>query len=165
MAKSKREDRILFHVEETTEENNTTQEFEAIGKDNEELTTELNNDVQSEENVLGEVNVDVTKRPKVTAIDPSFYRSDSKLSKKLKAIEWEDKDGDDVKEKFMEVDKTETASENEYKAYQQMAAINLRSYGGNTRGISYPYELHWTGPKTYGTFNPTTKVFTPNANG
>ena len=32
MAKSKREDRMLFHVDETTEGNNTTQDFEAIKK-------------------------------------------------------------------------------------------------------------------------------------
>ncbi len=159
--KAKRKERRLFYVDTTGE----TETYEAIGKDNNELSTELNNDVSSEENVLGETNVDITKMPRITSVDPFYYRDDSKLGKKLKAIEWEDKDGDEVKELFMEVDLTETASEGEYKAYKQNAAINLRSYGGDTKGIAYPYELHWDGAKTYGTFNPTTKVFTPTATG
>lgn len=160
--KSKRKDRVLYYVEETGTGNDITQEFEPIGKDNEELNTELNNDVSSEENVLGETNVDITKRPRVTTVDPCYYRTDGKLCKKLKAIEWEDKDGDDLVEKFMSVDKTETVSENEYKAYQMQAAINLKSFGGDTKGINYPHELHWKGTKTYGTFNPTTNIFTPS---
>lgn len=154
--KSKRKDRVLFYVDNPGE----SETYEAIGKDNNSLTTDMNYDVSSEENVLGETTVDVTKGPKTTSVDPCYYRTDGLLSKKLKAIEWEDQDGDDLKETFMEVDRTETELEGEYKAFQQVAAIVLKSYGGDTKGIAYPYELHWEGVKTYGTFNPKTKKFT-----
>lgn len=156
--KSKRKDRVLFYVENAGEE----ETYEAIGKDNNSLSTEMNFDVSSEENVLGETTVEATKGPRTTSVDPCYYRTDGLLSKKLKNIEWEDKDGDDLKETFMEVDKTETETEENYKAFQQKATVVLKSYGGDTKGIAYPYELHWEGPKTYGTFNPKTKKFTKN---
>ena len=60
----------------------------------------------------------------------------------------------------MEVDATEEATEGTYKAFKQKAAIDLKSWGGDTKGIGMPYDLNWVGPKTYGTFNPETKKFT-----
>lgn len=159
MAKAKRKQRILFFV---NKEGNTTT-YEAIGKDNEDLSRELNNEVESKENVLGETTTDITKAPQVTTVDPIYYRDDSALGKKLKNIEWNDLDGDDLVEEFMEVDETEEA-EGEYNAFIQQGAIDLKSVGGDTKGIAYPFDINWIGAKTYGTFNPSTKVFTPAEN-
>lgn len=163
MGKAKRKDRRLFYVEETTSGNSVTQDFEAIGKDNDELSRELNNEVEAKENVLGETTVEITKAPQVTTVDPCYYRSESKLAQKLKSIEWEDKDGDEVIEKFMEVDLTDEPVSGAYPAFIQNAAIDVKSAGGDTKGLAYPFDLNWVGPKTYGTFNPTSKEFTPTA--
>lgn len=162
--KAKRKDRVLMYVEETTSGNAVTQTFEAIGKDNDELTRELNNEVESKENVLGETTVEITKAPQITSVDPCYYRSEGLLAQKLKSIEWEDKDGDEVIEKFMEVDLTVEPVSGAYPAFIQEAAIDLKSVGGDTKGLAYPFDLNWVGPKTYGTFNPTSKTFTPTAN-
>lgn len=154
--KSKRNQYILFYVYN----NSDTEMFEAIGKDNDELSRTLNNEVESKENVLGETTVDVVKGPQTSTIDPCYHRSDSELNKFLKSIYWEDKELDEVKVPFMEVDQTVEDESGSYPAFKQTGAIDLKSYGGDTKGISEPFDINWVGKKTYGTFNPTTKKFT-----
>ena len=154
--KAQRNQTVLFYVDEPGE----TETYEAIGVDNDELTRSLNNEVESKLNVLGQSTVDITKGTNTTSVDPCYYRKDGKLAKKLKAIYWEDKELSQVIETFMEVDATEEATEGTYKAFKQKAAIDLKSWGGDTKGIGMPYDLNWVGPKTYGTFNPETKKFT-----
>lgn len=157
MGKSKRKEWLLMHVD-TSGENET---FEPIGKDNDELTRSLNNEVESKTNVLGEATVDVTLGAQVTSVDPCYYNPDGQLAKKLKKIYEDDLELDDVVEEFMEVNMTETPTSNEYPCFRQKAAIDLKSWGGDTKGIGTPYDLNWVGPKTKGTFNPKTKQFTP----
>lgn len=154
--KAQRKQTVVFYVDEPGEAEN----YEAIGVDNDDLTRTLNNEVESKTNVLGQATVDVTKGPNVTSVDPCYYRKDGKLAKKLKEIYWYDKELSQVVETFMEVDATEEAQEGAYPAFQQKAAIDLKSWGGDTKGIGTPYDLNWVGIKTYGTFNPKTKKFT-----
>ena len=72
----------------------------------------------------------------------------------------EDKELDEVVTDFMEVDATGEATSGEYPAFKQKGAIDLKSYGGDTKGISEPFDINWCGSKIYGTFNPKTKTFT-----
>lgn len=150
---------VVFYVDEGTGEN-ATETFEAIGVDNDELTRSLNNEVESKTNVLGQTTTKVTKGANVTSVDPCYYRKDGKLAKKLKDIYWYDKELSQVEEMFMEVDATEEPTSGEYPAFKQKGAIDLKSWGGDTKGIGTPYDINWIGIKTYGTFNPTTKKFT-----
>lgn len=155
--KSKRKELLLMYVDHSSE----TEIYEAIGKDNDELTRTLNNEVESKTNVLGETTVDVTLGAQVTSVDPCYYRTDGLLAKKLKKIYENDLELDEVVEEFMEIDMTAEATDNEYPCFKQKAAIDLKSWGGDTKGISTPYDLNWVGSKTKGTFNPVTKKFTP----
>lgn len=157
MAKAKRKDLLLMYVDNSGE----TEAFEKIGKDNDELTRSLNNEVESKTNVLGETTTDVTLGAQVTSVDPCYYRTDGLLAKKLKKIYEDDLELDDVVEEFMEIDMTGEVTDNEYPCFRQKAAIDLKSWGGDTKGIGTPYDLNWVGPKTKGTFNPVTKKFTP----
>lgn len=154
--KSKRKNYKLFYVDESE----NTETFEIIGKDNDELSRSLNNEVDAKENILGETTVDVTKGPQVSTIDPCYHRPGGKLDTFLKSIYWEDKDLDEVKCKWMEVDETVDPVDGEYLAFKQMGAVDLKSWGGDTKGIGQPFDINWVGAKTYGTFNPTTKKFT-----
>lgn len=154
--KAKRKQSLLMYIDHSGE----NEVFEAIGKDNDELTRSLNNEVESKTNVLGETTVDVTLGAQVTSVDPCYYRTDGLLAKKLKRIYEDDLELDEVVEEFMEIDMTEESTSNEYPCFRQKAAIDLKSWGGDTKGISTPYELNWVGAKTKGTFNPTTKTFT-----
>ena len=43
---------------------------------------------------------------------------------------------------------------------QQECYIEISSYGGDTTGYQIPFNVHYTGVKTKGTFNASTKTFT-----
>ena len=154
--KAKRESAIvLMNVGDTTEE------YEAIGKDNDELSRTLNNEVEQKNNVLGETETEVTKAPQTTTVDPFKFRRDSKIASKLYDIYKNDKELDDVIEEFVEVFTEDKVAEGEYGAFKQKGAIDLKSWGGDTKGVNAPFDINWCGAKTHGTFNPTTKKFTP----
>ena len=139
----------------------TNEEYEAIGKDNDELSRTLNNEVDSKNNVLGETVTEVTKGPQTTTVDPFKFRRDSKVASKLYDIYKNDKELDEVVEEFVEVFTEDVVSEGEYGAFKQKGAIDLKSWGGDTKGIDAPFDINWCDVKVHGTFNPTTKKFTP----
>jgi len=139
-----------------------SKEWEIFGKDIEDLSREMNNEVNSFTNILGETEVEITKGANVTAVDPIKYRDDSKISAKLYEIYKYDKELSDVEFEFCEVNTTQEVegSTGEYEAFIQTGAVDLKSWGGDTTGINSPIDINWLGEKTYGTFNPSTKVFT-----
>lgn len=151
--------KIFMNVSEST----TSKEWEIIGKDIEELSRELNNEVNSITNILGETSTEVTKGNQVTTCDPIKLRDDSKASKILYNIYKNDLELSEVEKEFLEVNTSMPVpeSQGEYEAFMQVGAIDLKSWGGDTTGINSPFDINWIGAKTYGTFNPTTKTFTP----
>lgn len=151
--------KIFMNVSEST----TSKEWEIIGKDIEELSRELNNEVNSITNILGETSTEVTKGNQVTTCDPIKLRDDSKASKILYNIYKNDLELSEVEKEFLEVNTSMPVSESqgEYEAFMQVGAIDLKSWGGDKTGINSPFDINWIGAKTYGTFNPTTKTFTP----
>ena len=50
-----------------------------------------------------------------------------------------------------------------FPAVREECYIEVSSYGGDTTGYQIPFNVHYTGVKTKGTFNPTTKAFTAEA--
>lgn len=151
--------KIFMNVSEST----TSKEWEIIGKDIEELSRELNNEVNSITNILGETSTEVTKGNQVTTCDPIKLRDDSKASKILYNIYKNDLELSEVEKEFLEVNTSMpvSGSEGEFEAFTQVGAIDLKSWGGDTTGINSPFDINWIGAKTYGTFNPTAKTFTP----
>ena len=161
MAKAKRNTYKLFM--DVSESGATSEEYEIIGKDIEDLSRELNNEVNSITNILGETETEITKGNQVTTCDPVKFRDDSKASKILYNIYKNDSELSDVERNFVEVNTSVpvTGSDGEYEAFKQKGAIDLKSWGGDTTGINSPFDINWIGAKNYGTFNPTTKKFTP----
>lgn len=154
--KAKRESAILFmNVGDSTEE------YEAIGKDNDDLSRERNNEVEQTKNILGETEVTVTNGNQVTTVDPFKFRRESKVAQTLYEIYKDDLDGSDVEHEFVEVFTEDKESEGEFAAFKQTGAIDLKSWGGDTTGVGTPFDINWKGSRTHGTFNPTTKKFTP----
>lgn len=157
MSKAKREQYIVFGVFGTGD----NEVVEAIGKDNEDLSRTMNNEVTNFTNVLGKTSVEVTKGAQTTTVDPFKQEGDSEMAKFLQKIYFENLDGSDVEMEFIEASMNMSAEEDgEYPAFKQTGAINLQSHGGDTTGISDPFDINWKGDRTYGTFNPTTKKFT-----
>ena len=47
-----------------------------------------------------------------------------------------------------------------YPAVKEECYIEIVSYGGDTTGYQIPFNVHYTGVKSKGTFNPATNTFT-----
>lgn len=156
MTKAKREQYALFVNVGTKEK----PEWEIIGKDNEEMSRTLNNEVNSTKNVLGQSNTQVTKGIQTTTVDPFKQDSDYKLSDILHDIYFNESELSDVEREFLEVSMYKTTEDGKYEAFKQVGAIDLKSHGGDTTGVSDPFDINWIGKREYGTFDLTTKTFT-----
>lgn len=158
--KAKREQYLVLMNVGTTGDKT---EYEALGKDNEDMSQTLNNEVNATKNVLGKTSVEVTKGNQTTTVDPFKLDDDSKVADILHKIFINQSELSEVEHEFVQVflHKPVEGSDGEYEAFKQRGAIDLKSYGGDTTGISAPFDINWLGDRVYGTFNPDTKVFTP----
>ncbi len=134
--------------------------YERLGKDLEEFSPELAAQVDTKKNILGESSVVISGYEKTGAVEPYYAESDSALFAKLQAIIDGDLVLDDLRTQVVEVKLWEQAEGGVYPAVQEEAYIEITSYGGDTTGYQIPFTLHFTGVKTQGTFNVSTKTFT-----
>ncbi len=153
--KIKRERHLIGYVYQDGEK----EAIELIGRDNDELSRELNNEVEAKRNVLGETTVEVTQGNHVTTVDPFIGRYESKLFKKLDDIYNNDLELSEVEETFIDISEYDEVAEGKYRAFKQTGAIDLKSWGGQ-KSLGAPFDINWVGKKTHGTFDPTTKTFT-----
>lgn len=134
-----------------------------LGKDLEEYSPELAADVQKKKNILGETSVLVASYEKSGTVEPYYAEAGDPLFTRLQAII----DGalvlDGCNTDVVEVKLWETAAAGAYPATREKAVIEVTSYGGDNTGYQIPFNVHYTGEKEQGTFNVSTKTFTPAA--
>lgn len=134
--------------------------YERLGKDLEEYSPELAAEVETVKNILGETSVMISSYEKTGAVEPYYAEKDSGLFARLQAIIDGNLVLDDLKTDVVEVKLWEEGTSGTYPAIKEEAYIEVTSYGGDTTGYQIPFTLHYTGAKTAGTFNPSTKTFT-----
>lgn len=131
-----------------------------FGEDNDEITRELNNEIEAKKNVLGKTNIDHTSGPQTTEIDPIAIRGNDVLSSILYQIFKYGLTGDKATLQCMEVTIADKQTDGSYGAFTEDAIVDLSSWGGDTTKLNGPISLNWKGNKVHGTFNTTTKAFT-----
>lgn len=134
--------------------------YERLGSDLEEFSPEMSAQVETKKNILGESSVLISGYEKTAAVEPFYAQKDSALFTRLQAIIDGDLVLDDLKADVVDVKLWEAESEGVYPAVKETVYIEVTSYGGDTTGYQIPFTLHYTGEKTKGTFNVTTKAFT-----
>ena len=67
---------------------------------------------------------------------------------------------DDLKTDIVEVKLWSKDTAGAYPAVREECYIEIVSYGGDTTGYQIPFNVHYTGVKTKGSFDPTAKKFT-----
>lgn len=155
----KREEFAVFANVATT----GTAEWELIGDKVEEMSLEMNPNVETMTDVTGNTSTTLDKYEVQTSVSPMRAKRESKLFAILYDIVKEEKTLSDVERDFLCVnifDKVGEGAEATYSAWKQKGVIAVQSYGGNTQGLDIPFNIHWIGKKTYGTFDPTDKEFT-----
>lgn len=128
-----------------------------IGKDIEDMSVELNPNIDTKENILGETAVtDNGFEPQVTA-DPYYANPTDTIYPKLKSIAMERLKGDDCKTHILEVI-IEDASATKHEAYMEDVVVKPTSYGGDTAGFAIPFDIHFDGNRKKGTVTITAGV-------
>ena len=130
-----------------------------LGKDLEEYSEELNPDVEVNKNILGEQNVVHNGYEVQSEIDPYYAYTGDPLFERLAKIANERLTGDDCK--TTKVDVLLSADGTVLWAYQEDAYVVPNSLGGDTSGVQIPFTVYNSGNRVKGTFDLTTKKFTP----
>lgn len=135
-----------------------------LGKDLEEYSVELNPDVETKKNILGEQSVSVNGYEASSSVDPYYYEYDESLSEKVMTIAMERQTGDNCKTTVLDVLLKPGATADDTPtvvwAYREDCYVVPQSVGGDTSGIQLPFEIHRSGNRTKGTFDLSTKTFT-----
>ena len=134
--------------------------YTRLGEDLEEYSPELSANVETKSNILGQTSVVIDSYQKQGEVSPYYADSGDALFEKLQAII----DGglvlDDLKTDIVEVKLWDKDGAGAYPAVKEECYIEIVSYGGDTTGYQIPFNVHYTGVKTKGTFDPATKKFT-----
>lgn len=135
--------------------------YERLGKDLEEYKAELSAQVDKKQNILGETSVVLSSYQKQASVEPYYAEKGTGLFTRLQGIVDDSKVLDDVKSDIVEVHLWEApTSAGVYPAIKEEIVIEVVSYGGDTTGYQIPFNVHYTGVKTKGTFNASTLTFT-----
>lgn len=144
-------------------ESTYTPSYVRLGKDLEEYNEELNPDVEVNKNILGEQNVVHNGYEVQSEVDPYYAYTGDKLFEQLAVIANERKTGDDCI--TTKVDVLLNADGTVEWAYREDVWVIPDSVGGDTSGVQIPFTVYNAGNRVKGTFNLTTKTFTPSTDG
>lgn len=137
-----------------------TAEYVRLGKDLEEYSPELSANVEKKQNILGNTSVTIDSYQKQGEVSPYYAEKGDPLFEKLQAIIDGNMVLDDLKTDIVEVKLWNEEASGDFPAVREECYIEVSSYGGDTTGYQIPFNIHYTGVKTTGTFNPSTKAFT-----
>ena len=132
-----------------------------LGQDLEEYSPELSANVEKKNNILGNTTVTIDSYQKQGEVSPYYAEKDDPLFTRLQAIIDGDQVLDDLKTDIVEVKLWGEESAGAYPAIKEECYIEVSSYGGDTTGYQIPFNVHYTGVKTKGTFDVSKKTFTP----
>ena len=135
-----------------------------LGKDLEEYAIELNPDVETKKNILGENSVVINGYEVSSSVDPYYYDYDENLSEKIMDIAMNRTTGDGCKTTTVDVLLKPGATSDDAPtvvwAYREDSYIVPESVGGDTSGVQLPFTIHRAGNRVKGTFDLETKKFT-----
>ena len=140
-----------------------TPKYVRLGSGIEEMSIEMGANVVKTNDITGTTETYIDKYEKSQSVEPYFAVVGDDLFVRLQAIVDEDKTLDELNTSVVDVKMWEELMDGSYPAVKEEAVIEVVSWGGSTEGYQIPFNIHRTGVKTKGTFNPTTKTFTANA--
>lgn len=138
-------------------------QYVRLGKDLEEFTVELNPDVETAKNILGENAVKHNGYEASSDADPVYYEYDDALTEKMMEIAMLRKAGEACKTTYVEVllkPGENGAEPTVIRAIREDVFIIPNSYGGDTSGVQVPFSINYAGNRTEGDFDIKTKKFT-----
>jgi hypothetical protein len=135
-----------------------------LGADLEEYTVEMNANVETKQNILGENSTIIDGYEPQASVEPYYATIGDALYTRLQTIVDDRQTLDDLKTSVVEVHLWEPGTTTgTFVAYKEDAIIEVVSYGGDTTGYQIPFNLHHIGNRVKGTFAVATNTFTADA--
>lgn len=138
--------------------------YTRLGKDLEELTEELNPDIESRSNILGENTVVHNGYEISSNADPYYYEYDDALAEKIMDIAMNRLTGDACRTTKVDVllkpGATSDAAPTVVGAWREDVYVIPNSVGGDTSGVQTPFTIHNAGNRVKGSFDLESKKFT-----
>lgn len=150
---------LAHYIDESFGEAN----YVRLGKDLEEYALELNPDVESRQNILGENSVVVNGYEASSSVEPYYCDRDDAMSTKLMEIAMERLTGDACKTTVVDVllkPGDGDAAPTSVWAYREDCFVVPESIGGDVSGVQIPFTIHRAGNRVKGSFDISTKTFT-----
>lgn len=140
----------------------STPAYVRLGKDLEELSVEMNAEVNSTQNILGETSKTISSYEVQASVEPFYADEDDPMFEKLQDIIDNRKTLDELKTTTVEVHlwEEEEDTPGSFVAYKEDALIEIASYGGDSTGYQISFNVHNIGNRVKGTFDIATKTFT-----
>lgn len=138
--------------------------YTRLGADLEEFSVELSPDVETSKNILGENAVKHNGYEATSSADPVYFDYDDALTEKVMEIAMLRKTGDECKTSYVEVllkPSEGDAAPEVVRAVREDVYVIPTSYGGDTSGVQVPFEIRYAGNRVEGSFDLSTKKFTP----
>lgn len=127
-----------------------------IGKHIQDMSVELNPDIQVIKNILDEtVTEDNGYEPSISA-DTYYANTGDAIYEPIRNIAMNRLTGDDCKTKILEVLIEDDGTS--HSAWQEDCVVKPQSYGGAQGGVNIPYNITFDGNRTPGTVTITNKV-------
>ena len=128
-----------------------------IGQDVEDMSIELNPNLETKTNILDETAVDDNGYEPSTEVDTYYANpSDGEFYEKLKDIAMNRQTGEACRTTILEVLIDKTAAP--FDAWTEDVIIKPQSYGGATGGVRIPYSITFCGNRRQGTVTITDRV-------
>lgn len=158
---------LAHYLDSAFDKTYTASEYARLGKDLTEFSVNLNPDVTTNKNIIGEMSVKHSGYAASSDASPVYYEYDDALTEKIMEIAMLRKTGEACKTSYVEVllkpGETEGAAPTVIRAVREDVYVIPTSYGGDTTGVQVPFTVHYTGNRVQGTFDLSTKKFTANA--
>lgn len=136
-----------------------------LGDDLEEYNVEMNANVDTKNNILGDTKVTLDSYQPQASADPFYAVIGDPLFARLQGIVDERQTLDDLKSTVVEVHlwDEDAQTSGSYVAYREEVIFEVSSYGGDTTGYQIPFNVHHTGNRVKGLFALATKTFTADS--
>lgn len=155
---SRMERKYLAHYLDANFNSGTTN-YVRLGKDLEAYAEELNPQVDVRRNILGEQNVIHNGYQVQSTAEPFYADQSDDLFEPIAAIANERKTGEACQ--TTRVEYLCDANGTQIWAFREDCWVVPNSVGGDTSGVQIPFNVFNAGNRVAGTFNPTTRIFTP----
>lgn len=147
---------LAHYVDAAFSSTGSSTNYVRLGDDLEEFNEDLNPEVNTKKNILGENRVTHSGYAPQRNVEPYYADTSDPLYTKLNEIVQERKTGDACKTTLVDVLLNESGTV--VWAYKEDCYIIPSSWGGDTTGVQIPFTVYNAGNRTRVNFDPSTKT-------